>query len=245
MKTPKYLFIGNNIVIKSIINLFKRDNLDIYHYYNYNRDIVDESITNIIYCDYLGININKQSEMINQLFKIPLCLIRLCQKRKIHLTIMSEYSDINSPITCKNIINNYLYGINNLDNVLILKLNKLITKEYDHDNYLYKILNYQSLNDLKSSFSVLDEILPYSKILIVKKLVGQVNLVTPGTLSDREIRNIYEGKITNSNNNYKCFYNEINHQIIDPRKFLLLFPDLKDTRTCIIEAIYRMKQNIV
>ena len=58
-------------------------------------------------------------------------------------------------------------------------------------NFVYKIKNYAKIVNIPNSMTVLDELLPYSIELSLRKLTGIYNFTNPGVISHNELLDLY------------------------------------------------------
>jgi len=78
------------------------------------------------------------------------------------------------------------------DNVLILRLRMPVLSEPDNRNYITKILRYPKIINNRNSITILDDFLVAAKCLMENKKTGIYNIVNPGSISPKEILDMYK-----------------------------------------------------
>ena len=78
------------------------------------------------------------------------------------------------------------------DNVCVLRVRMPISSDLNSPrNFIYKIKNYAKIVNIPNSMTVLDELLPYSIEMSLRKLTGVYNFTNPGVISHNELLDLY------------------------------------------------------
>jgi len=78
------------------------------------------------------------------------------------------------------------------DNVCVLRVRMPISSDLKSPrNFIYKIKNYAKIVNIPNSMTVLDELLPYSIEMSLRKLTGVYNFTNPGVISHNELLDLY------------------------------------------------------
>jgi dTDP-4-dehydrorhamnose reductase len=77
-------------------------------------------------------------------------------------------------------------------NVLTLRVRMPLSDEYEHPrSFITKITHYQRVVDVPNSMTILDELLPISLDMSLKRVVGVYNFTNPGVISHNEVLSLY------------------------------------------------------
>jgi len=82
--------------------------------------------------------------------------------------------------------------IRNYRNTLNLRIRMPISYESNERNFIDKIVNYKNICSIQNSMTVLDDMFPIIKTMILKNIVGSYNLTNPGTIEHNEILEMYK-----------------------------------------------------
>ena len=90
------------------------------------------------------------------------------------------------------------------NNVCVLRVRMPISSDLQSPrNFIYKIKNYAKIVNIPNSMTVLDELLPYSIEMSLRKLTGVYNFTNPGVISHNELLDLYreyvDQNLTNTN----------------------------------------------
>ena len=78
------------------------------------------------------------------------------------------------------------------ENICVLRVRMPISSDLQNNrNFIYKIKNYAKIASVPNSMTVLDELLPYSIEMALRKLHGVYNFTNPGVISHNEILDLY------------------------------------------------------
>ena len=78
------------------------------------------------------------------------------------------------------------------NNVCVLRVRMPISSDLNSPrNFIYKIKNYAKIVNIPNSMTVLDELLPYSIEMSLRKLTGVYNFTNPGVISHNELLDLY------------------------------------------------------
>ena len=78
------------------------------------------------------------------------------------------------------------------ENVCVLRVRMPISSDLQNKrNFIYKIKNYAKIVNIPNSMTVLDELLPYSIEMSLRKLHGVYNFTNPGVISHNELLDLY------------------------------------------------------
>lgn len=78
-------------------------------------------------------------------------------------------------------------------NVLTLRVRMPLSDEYEHPrSFITKITHYQRVVNVPNSMTILDELLPISLDMSLKKLTGVFNFTNPGAISHNEVLALYK-----------------------------------------------------
>jgi hypothetical protein len=82
--------------------------------------------------------------------------------------------------------------LKNYRNVLTLRVRMPLSDEYEHPrSFITKITHYKRVVDVPNSMTILDELLPISIDMSLKRLVGVFNFTNPGAISHNEVLSLY------------------------------------------------------
>jgi len=133
----------------------------------------------------------------------PLVLNILGSRYKIHVTylgtgcIFSGYPDNgylendkpdffgSAYSTCKGFTDRIMHLMG--DNILNIRIRMPISSDLHPNNLLTKLMKYKNICDSKNSCSCIPDIIPIMYDMIMKKEIGTINMVNPGTIYHTEI----------------------------------------------------------
>jgi 3,5-epimerase/4-reductase len=87
-------------------------------------------------------------------------------------------------------------------NTLNLRIRMPISYESNDKNFIDKIINYENIYSIQNSMTILEDIFPILKTMIINKTTGSYNLTNPGTIEHNEILEMYK-KYINQNHTWK------------------------------------------
>ena len=125
----------------------------------------------------------------------------------------------------------------NKDNILILRLRQCLNNDLEDQNFLNKFLKFNKVSDIQNSFTVIPSIFPIISKLILEKKCGKFNCVNKGSISVKEIVeifNINEQLIMNRDFVYENFANNV----LSSKKLEELY-DIENIK----EAILKLKED--
>jgi dTDP-4-dehydrorhamnose reductase len=216
---------------------------------------------NIPNIDYLEDNL---FENIRDNLQAPIILANICKSLNIHLTYMGTGCIFSSDTRkddvtmfteddCPNffgsgysIVKGFTDNLmKSYDNVLNLRIRMPIIDSDHPKDFISKILKFEKICSYPNSMTHLPTIIPCIIEMTINKKTGTYNMTNSGSISHKEIIDLY--------NQYKhsshiCEYieqDELKHilkskrsnNILDQTKLQSLFPDLPDIKTCIINSI--------
>lgn len=97
----------------------------------------------------------------------------------------------------------------NYPNVLNLRLRMPISSDLDPKSFIGKIIRYTYIIDMPNSMSILDDLLPLVPLMCDRRLTGNYNFVNPGTISHKEILDLYKEYV---NPHHTCTYISFDQQ---------------------------------
>ena len=93
-------------------------------------------------------------------------------------------------------------ALSEFENVLILRLRMPILSEVSDRSYIRKIVKYPKIISEKNSMTIVDDLLEVTKYLIENKRTGTYNVTNPGSISPKEILDMYK-EIVDSTHTYE------------------------------------------
>lgn len=215
-----------------------------------------DNINSIDYLEQKG----KLKININDNLYSPFILAFLSNKYNIHLTYMGtgcifngydkEYNEYDEPDffgSSYSIVKGFTDKIMHLyDNVLNVRIRMPISSDLDcNRNFINKIVNYKKICNMRNSMTVLPDLLPLLIDMIIKKETGTINLVNPGSITHNEILEIYKENINPEHEwenmtieeQNKLLLSERSNNILDTTKLQLLYPNVKDIKSSILNII--------
>jgi dTDP-4-dehydrorhamnose 3,5-epimerase-like enzyme/dTDP-4-dehydrorhamnose reductase len=145
-----------------------------------------------------------RTETIETNITYQMTLAHICKKHNIHLTIIGSGVIFNNDkFYTENDEGNFdknFYGkcrislenmVRNYNNILYVRINYPISKNYSNKNLITKLLSYSNIDNVKITLTYLDELIPYLIDLINNNEYGICNLVNEGVISLEEIIDIY------------------------------------------------------
>jgi dTDP-4-dehydrorhamnose reductase len=215
-----------------------------------------DNINSIDYLEQKG----KLKININDNLYSPFILAFLSNKYNIHLTYMGtgcifngydkEYNENDEPDffgSSYSIVKGFTDKIMHLyDNVLNVRIRMPISSDLDcNRNFINKIINYKKICNMRNSMTVLPDLLPLLIDMIIKKETGTINLVNPGSITHNEILEIYKENINPEHEwenmtieeQNKLLLSERSNNILDTTKLQLLYPNVKDIKSSILNII--------
>lgn len=192
-------------------------------------DILDQKVSHVIYCNGFQLKDEIFDEPLEESTKYnilaPVRLAIFCQRYKIHFTYIGtgniyKYDKNASTLKSRKPFNEEDEPNNDESKFLILKsctdrlikttdsLNLRLSHPLssainDPKNYLNKMLFATEVNNIPTSISVIDELIPLSVNMIRNKVIGTFNFVNPGVISENDILQMYKD-IYDNNFSWKC-----------------------------------------
>ena len=145
----------------------------------------------------------------------PLCIAMVCNKLNIHYTYIgtgcifkyeegeeekTEEDDPNFFGSSYSIVKGYTDRLMKMVDgegafgatTLNVRIRMPLTDDvYDKSSFLGKIINYQQIVSIPNSVAVLSDLLPILVDMIINKKTGTINLVNPGVITHKEIKELY------------------------------------------------------
>jgi len=137
--------------------------------------------------------------------------------------------------------------LNNLPNVLNIRIRMPITDSDEPQNFITKITKYEKICSIPNSMTVLPSLLPYIVKLMERKYSGTVNMVNPGVISHNEVLQLYKEYVDPSFQ-WKNFTIEEQDEILSSKRSnnyldttLLesLFPEVKNIKEAVCEIMQK------
>ena len=100
----------------------------------------------------------------------------------------------------------------NKDKVLIVRIRQCLNTDNSPQNFLKKFLTFERVSDIQNSFTVVPSIFPIISSLIIEKNTGVFNCVNKGSISVKEINDIFNRKniiLGNRETMYEKYSNNI------------------------------------
>ena len=188
-------------------------------------DILDQKVSHVIYCNGFQLEDEIFDESLDESTKynilVPVRLAIFCQRYKIHFTYIGTGNIYKYPkLKSKKPFNEEDEPNNGESEFLVLKsctdrlvkttdsLNlrfrhPLSSTINDPKNYLNKMLFATEVNDIPTSISVIDELIPLSVNMMRNKVTGTFNFVNPGVISENDVLQMYKD-IYDKNFSWKC-----------------------------------------
>ena len=133
------------------------------------------------------------------------------------------------------------------ENVCILRVRMPISSDLEcKRNFIYKIKNYAKIVNIPNSMTVLDELLPYSVEMSLRKLRGIYNFTNPGVISHNDLLDLYRDYL-DPDLSYTNFSLEEQAKVIragrsnnelDSAKLKQEFPDILGIRESVIKFVF-------
>jgi 3,5-epimerase/4-reductase len=98
--------------------------------------------------------------------------------------------------------------IKNYSNTLNLRIRMPISYESNERNFIDKIVNYKNICSISNSMTVLEDMFPIIKTMIINRITGTYNLTNPGTIEHNEILEMYKKYINPEHTWNNITYNE-------------------------------------
>ncbi len=138
-------------------------------------------------------------------------------------------------------------------NVLNLRLRMPLSSDLHPRNFITKITRYKKVVNVPNSMTVLDDLLPISIEMALRRLSGTYNFTNPGTISHNEILTLYKKYIDNEFTWTNFSIEEQNtilkakrsNNELDVTKLLGEFPEIPPIHESIHTLFYKMKQSQV
>ena len=152
---------------------------------------------NISWCE------THKTETIETNITYQMTLAHICKKHNIHLTIIGSgvifhndkfYTEDDEGNYDKNFYGKCRIFLENMVknyNVLYVRINYPISKNYSTKNLITKLLSYSKIDNVEITLTYLDELIPYLVDMISNHELGICNLVNEGKISLEEITHIY------------------------------------------------------
>jgi len=205
----------------------------------------------------------------------PLCIGMVCNKLNIHYTYVGtgcifKYDDIEDEKTEEDnpnffgssysIVKGYTDRLMKLVDgegetgftTLNVRIRMPLTDDvYDKSSFIGKIINYPQIVSIPNSVAVLSDLLPVLVDMIINKKTGTINLVNPGVITHKEIKELYIKYIdaehkytimdtTQHDNKLKAQRSNIK---LNASKLLSMYPGIKTAYES-IENIFKKSQLI-
>ena len=135
--------------------------------------------------------------------------------------------------------------LNNLPNVLNVRIRMPITDLDEPQNFITKITKYEKICSIPNSMTVLPNLLPYMVKLMETKYSGTVNMVNPGVISHNEVLQLYK-EYVNPSFKWKNFTIEEQAEILSSKRsnnyldttlLETLFPEIKNIKDAVREIM--------
>lgn len=133
------------------------------------------------------------------------------------------------------------------ENVCVLRVRMPISSDLQSKrNFIYKIKNYAKIVNIPNSMTVLDELLPFSIEMSMRKLTGVYNFTNPGVISHNELLDLYrdylEPDLTYTNfsldEQAKILRAGRSNNELDSSKLLKEFPNMLGIRDSVIKYVF-------
>ena len=138
------------------------------------------------------------------------------------------------------------------ENVCILRVRMPISRDLEcKRNFIYKIKSYAKIVNIPNSMTVLDELLPYSVEMSLRKLTGIYNFTNPGVISHNDLLDLYRDYL-DPNICYTNFSVEEQAKVIragrsnnelDSSKLKKEFPEMLGIRESVIKFVFEPARN--
>lgn len=134
------------------------------------------------------------------------------------------------------------------ENVLNLRLRLPACSEFHRKNLVVKLAGYKQLINIPNSISVLDDLLPLSLDMTMRRITGTFNFVNPGVITHNEILSFYR-QYVDENHSWENFTVEEQDEMLkvkrcnvhlDTTKLSTLYPQLPDIKTSMERIIKEM-----
>tara|TARA_B100001059_G_scaffold109603_1_gene109665 strand:+ start:2825 stop:3682 length:858 start_codon:yes stop_codon:yes gene_type:complete len=205
----------------------------------------------------LFLNDNKylKDNIQNNLF-IHILISNICLEKNIHFTyigtgcifscdksyIFDENDEPNFFKSSYTLIKSFTDKLLSLNEkkILIIRLRQCLNDDISKQNFINKFLSYDTICDIQNSFTVIPSIFPIISLLILEKKCGKFNCVNKGSISVKEIVEIFNNdkKINIMDKNY--VYENYANNILSTKN-LEEFHYVEDIK----EAILKLKDNYV
>lgn len=212
---------NNNWLTKYLKEAFEEENIKTsksFYPINSNEilsEILQNRYTNVIFCDNFFNNIEINSKIknlndnLNNNLYSPVKIAFFCQLYKIHFTYIGsgdiynfeenlekDFNEENEP-NFKNNDTNTILGFTDrilkFTEGLNLRIPKPISRDIkEKENYINQLLHETKIGNIKTSVSILDDLIPIIIDLIKKQETGTYNICNQGTISDNEILELYK-----------------------------------------------------
>ena len=133
------------------------------------------------------------------------------------------------------------------ENVCVLRVRMPNSSDLENKrNFIYKIKNYAKIVNIPNSMTVLDELLPYSIEMSLRKLHGIYNFTNPGVISHNELLDLYrfyvKPDLTYSNfsldEQAKILKAGRSNNELDTSKLQKEFPEMMSIRKSVIKFVF-------
>lgn len=239
----RYLIFGNGWIGNKFKDHLKEafiSNVDITDYYNVRKEIIENNPEVIINCAGATGRPNidwceeHKAETIYSNVAGPLVLAKVCEelgKYWVHLSSGCIYEGDNKGRGFSEEDKPTFYGsfyskskiwseemLKEFDDLLILRLRMPITSECNERNFITKIANHKKQINIENSITVIDDFLNAAKFLIEHNKTGIYNMANPGTITHKEILDMYKEIV---DKNHSCEYitlEELERNIVKTRR---------------------------
>jgi 3,5-epimerase/4-reductase len=143
--------------------------------------------------------------------------------------------------------------LKNYRNVLTLRVRMPLSDEYEHPrSFITKITHYQRVVDVPNSMTILDELLPISVDMSIKRITGVINFTNPGVISHNEVLSLYR-ELIHPEFTWTNFTVEEQAKILaagrsnnelDVSKLLRLYPNISEIHVGMRALFERMKKKV-
>jgi dTDP-glucose 4,6-dehydratase len=133
--------------------------------------------------------------------------------------------------------------------VLNLRIRMPIIGEDNPRNFITKITNYKKICSIPNSMTVLPELLPIVLDMMIKNVVGTMNLTNPGAISHNEILSLYKEYVDpeftwqnfSAEEQRKILASERSNNLLDTTKLEAFAPQVRPIRQAVKELLMNYK----